>query len=750
MTDPLAAVRLAAALAVVAVVPGAAALRLAGHPSRGLERLALAVGASVVVWPLVLLWSTLAGWRWSPATLGIGLTMAGVWLAAGTLRRARHGVGLRRQAVDGRPPDPSPAFAARAPRLSRTAPEPAAAVAILAIAMALRVWQARDLVAPAWVDGLHHTLVAQLIADTGAVPSGYRPYLAVDGFYYHFGFHALAAAVAWLADTPARWAVLWTGQALGAAAALTTYAAALRLVRRPAAALLAAAVPASLFWFPAYFVSWARYTQLAGLVALPVVWALVADAVRPPDASDTGGHAGASGAPARRAQLGPLALAAAASAGLVLVHYRVSVFFGLGVAAAVAAGLVGRTSGARAPLGRLALVACAALALAAPWALRHLAPGMAALASVSPDWARGPAETVDAIGLSAGQGWLFTQGTSGFWQRLAWAGWLLAAWRGRRAAWAVGAGLAAAMLLVAPGWIGLAASWMLPPFALAISLYLPVAWGAAWWLEAVVDAAVAGAGGTAPRARAMAVAGGTLTAVGAWAARGAPGWLAAALGGAENPWTRTAPSMDGAWPAVAQVAGAALVGWALRRARPGSGPPERRGARLVPAFAVVGIALVGAWRMRDIVNPRTVIVEAADVAAADWIRANTPPSARFVVATAPWHLGTYRGLDGGYWLPLLAGRTTTMPPALYTYGAPAAVHAVNATAAVIARGDGLDDARLATAMAASGAEYIYVGPASRGTRGAFTAARLRRAPGLVAVYERDGVAIFRRRGPAGE
>lgn len=766
MTDALAAGRLAAAIAAAVIVPGAAALRLAGHPSRGIERAALAVTASITLWPLALLWTTALGLRWSAGAFATALAVLAIGLAVGpahrALRRRQRATSSPAAAVP-EPPD-GPAVRRAAP-----SPESLAAIAILGLAVCLRVWQARQLVAPAWVDGLHHALVTRLIADAGAVPAGYRPYLAVDGFYYHFGFHALAAAVGWLADAPAPWAVLWTGQALSAAAALTTYAAARRLVRRPAAALAALAVPASLYWFPAYFVSWARYTQLAGLVALPGVWMLVADAVHGPATTAAGDEA----EPDRKRPLGrrpwhwarrfdpaarlPLvALAAACCAGLVVVHYRVSVFFGVGVAVAVAVALPGRAPGARGRLARLALVAGLALALVAPWAVRHLGPGVVALAGTSPDWARGSAETVDAIGLSARQAWLFTQGTNGVWLRLAAAGWLLAAARGRRAGWAVVLGLACAAALVAPGWIGMAASWMLPPFALAISLYVLVAWGVAWWLEAVADAA----GGTAaaPAWRLAALSGAELTVAGAWAARADPGWMAAVLGGDPGAVRAAFPAGWSAWPAAAQAAGAALVAWALHAGRSMAAAPSASAAlgsaarrahvtRAVPALVVVALAVAGAWRMRDIVNPATVIVQAPDVAAAAWIRAHTPATARFVVATAPWHLGTYRGLDGGYWLPLLADRPTTMPAALYTYGAPADVRAVGALAATVARGDALDDAALLATMAAAGADYVYVGPASAGKREALSVVRLRNHPGLVGVYDHAGVAIFRRRRP---
>jgi acyl carrier protein len=51
----------------------------------------------------------------------------------------------------------------------------------------------------------------------------------------------------------------------------------------------------------------------------------------------------------------------------------------------------------------------------------------------------------------------------------------------------------------------------------------------------------------------------------------------------------------------------------------------------------------------------------ADLAAADWVRRSTPQGAHFLVGTTDWQLGTYRGIDGGYWLPLLAGRSSSDP-----------------------------------------------------------------------------------------
>src|SRR5262249_9739750 len=124
----------------------------------------------------------------------------------------------------------------------------------------------------------------------------------------------------------------------------------------PAGALVAAAIAGLVSVMPAYYVSWSRYTELAGLVAAPACLHLV-----------------------RRLGAGRVeaALAGLATAALLLVRPRVLV---LALALALADLLLDRAAWADLPgrglaaLGRLAggaLVAGAIAALVAlPWALR--------------------------------------------------------------------------------------------------------------------------------------------------------------------------------------------------------------------------------------------------------------------------------------------------------------------------------------------------------------------------------------------
>jgi len=142
--------------------------------------------------------------------------------------------------------------------------------------LAWRFYQIRDLVLPAWVDSLHHTIIVRLILENGGLPDSLAPYMEVP-FSYHYAYHALTAAFAFLARIPAEQAVLVLGQVLNALVAISIYRLGMALWadwrRAGAAALLVGFV----FQMPAYYVTWGRYTLLTGLVLLPLTMAVALD-----------------------------------------------------------------------------------------------------------------------------------------------------------------------------------------------------------------------------------------------------------------------------------------------------------------------------------------------------------------------------------------------------------------------------------------------------------------------------------------
>ena len=79
---------------------------------------------------------------------------------------------------------------------------------------------------------------------------------------------------------------------------------------------------------------------------------------------------------------------------------------------------------------------------------------------------------------------------------------------------------------------------------------------------------------------------------------------------------------------------------------------------------------IGLWnvpqRLDDLQEMSGVLVTRPDIRAAEWIREHTPNDARFLVNSFFAYGGTLiAGSDGGWWLPLLANRQTTLPPLTY-------------------------------------------------------------------------------------
>lgn len=327
--------------------PGLLAGRLAGWPSRDpLVRLAVATGVGLSFWPLAFLGAGLLHVRWSAPAARVVVLLA--WASVLVLA-LRDRAASRRIVAAGR------SVPARAPGRSRRLVSWTAFAAIAALAVATRIAHVRELVLPAWVDSVHHAMIVRMLVAGGEVPSTWAPILPDVPAVYHWGFHAGAAATAWLAgaSTPTEVArlLLAHGQLLNVLSALALYAAARVLFASRNAGLAAASVGMLVSWFPAYYAAWGRYTQLAGLLMLPAV-AISFAALR------------------RSGRRGAVVLAALLLAGLVLVHVRVA--FLLCTLLVVAAVLLGLRDGPK-HLARWAVASTLALLLVSPWLARAVA-----------------------------------------------------------------------------------------------------------------------------------------------------------------------------------------------------------------------------------------------------------------------------------------------------------------------------------------------------------------------------------------
>lgn len=153
-----------------------------------------AVTLGVAAWSLLWLWLTLLGGRWT--TWLLWLVVAAGWLSAIWLwwrdRQKRwHRV---HQAED---------FNSLSAHPGLTLPwgkDHLLLLLIILAGLAVRLLAVRDISFPPWVDSSRHGLVTAVMAASGQTITNYLPFLPVDRFPYHFGFHTLSATLSLMSD----------------------------------------------------------------------------------------------------------------------------------------------------------------------------------------------------------------------------------------------------------------------------------------------------------------------------------------------------------------------------------------------------------------------------------------------------------------------------------------------------------------------------------------------------------------------
>ena len=345
------------------VVPGWALLAWL-LPERRLtwaELLGLAVGVSLALYALLLLWTDLVGlhlgalYAWLPVVFGLA---ALVWRYR-TWRPSQGRDALQRWARSG----------ALWPDLTF--------MVVLGLAFWVRLLVVRTAEAPLWGDSVQHATIAQLLLDNGGLFDSWDPYAPYRSLTVHFGFPTAVALESWVTRTDSVQGTLLVGQLINGMAALTLYPLAVRFAKGNGWAGTGAALVVGLLSpMPAEYVNWGRYAQLAGQVILPVALWLLWEVVQ----SDT---------PPWKAAC----LAGSTAAGMGLAYYRMPFYYATFVLAWLLGwGLPHWRLNIRLwfrGLIRLVLVAGVTLLLLLPVGLRlaggHLAAGLgASVTTVSP------------------------------------------------------------------------------------------------------------------------------------------------------------------------------------------------------------------------------------------------------------------------------------------------------------------------------------------------------------------------------
>ncbi len=169
--------------------------------------------------------------------------------------------------------------------------------------------------------------------------------------------------------------------------------------------------------------------------------------------------------------------------------------------------------------------------------------------------------------------------------------------------------------------------------------------------------------------------------------------------------------------------------------------------RVSNAVATVLLMTSTAWGVhwqQDVLNPANELFTPADADAMTWVRKSTPADAHFLVNMFPAYDNTVVvGSDGGWWLPLLTGRHTTLPPITYASewaAIPHYIQSVNEFAAKL-RAHPLPSEQGIKLMRDAGIRYIYTG-AHVGQDDPIDVQALRHHPAFRVAYDRMGVVIF--------
>lgn len=430
--------RLAVAGIIVLFVPGYLVWSILGSDLR-LPRLAapavwLTLSLSIV--PMAFLWASTLGLRLTPLVLqlqAVGISLLALWT-------------WHRQAL----------------RVTAPAWLALILVVILSLVGLTRWLQIRDVALPLWVDSVHHTLLVRVIGETGQIPTSLQPYLPVEQLKYHWGYHTVVAAWRGISRLPLSQAVLWNGQVLNALSALVMYAFAAAVLRSPRAGLLAAGIVGLLSLMPAYYVTWGRYTQLTGLLLLPML--IVTSMAL---------------AEHHKFSWRLLMITALLLAGLMLVHYRVLVFY---AAFMLPYGLLLLVRWpvlfARSIL-RLVLVVVLAVMLISPWAMLMIESALVPVV-------QSPTRLIGSTSYNSFEWTLLLAGNNRQLMVLAGLGGLIGVFLQRWRVIVIVLWVGTMLLIANPTVIGVPASWFINNHSVIITLFLPISLLGAYCIHQVI------------------------------------------------------------------------------------------------------------------------------------------------------------------------------------------------------------------------------------------------------------------------
>jgi hypothetical protein len=585
-----------------------------------MEKLGLSTGVSLVIYPILLLWTGLVGLRlgllyaWLPPIVGIGILL---W-------------SIRSRIFRRRPPaeaEPHSNTETKASRLSLRRFTPSLHTIVLALVVVLliftRFWAIRTLDAPMWGDSYQHTVIAQLIADHNGLFRSWQPYADLQTFTYHFGFHSAVAVFHWVTDLAIPRCVLWVGQIFNILAVLCLYPLATKVCKNRWSGVAAVIIAGFLAPVPMTYTNWGRYPQLAGqivlVVAIYMLWSVlvqssVAERTTLLVQSTHTELLPVSNTP--RTDWRSILLAAIVMGGLAITHFRVLIFAVLFLLAIFVSFIFTRGVGKawKSIILRTFWMGLGGGIIFLPWfvnlyggkILRNFTNQVITPASVVST----ELQSYNAVGS------LLQYLPVGLWLLLPLAiAWGM--WKQHRGIALVSLWGFLLLVFANPSWLSLPGTGALSNFAIFIAVYI---------LAAILIG-------------------------------GAIGLLAEEF--LSGDWQADLSiRISSRWKANLLRLGIVGVQKNTRLSRWGNG---------LIAVVLVGIGLTGVpGRLSDLQPERYALLTRPDLRAASWIRDNLPTDANLLVNSMFAYGGSLLvGTDGGWWLPVLTKRQITVPPLNY-------------------------------------------------------------------------------------
>ena len=119
----------------------------------------------------------------------------------------------------------------------------------------------------AGTDSVHHSLITDLVARNGQLPTSLLPFDSADLSHYHLGLYSLSGPLQLLADISAPQALLWFSQFINGLCGLGVFLLLDRKVSRTAG-IIGMICVGLLSVYPSWFVNWGRFTQLSSQTIL--------------------------------------------------------------------------------------------------------------------------------------------------------------------------------------------------------------------------------------------------------------------------------------------------------------------------------------------------------------------------------------------------------------------------------------------------------------------------------------------------